>query len=131
MVVLVALTERVVLLLVGKQGLHAGHLEIHLNSVGRASSAARLMGMTWLLFAVHGGADGGEQVGVLRRDGVLLIQLQGADKGFLQLRQEMQRAAQEGHVPADGLAAGQAADGLVDHRLENGGGQILLWWRPR
>lgn len=28
-------------------------------------------------------------------------------------------------MAADGLAAGKAADGLIDYRLENRGGQIL------
>ena len=37
----------------------------------------------------------------------------------------MERAAQEGHGAADRLSAGQAADGLVDDRLENGCGEIF------
>ena len=36
----------------------------------------------------------------------------------------MQRAAQEGHGAPYGLATGQAGNGLVDHRLKNGGGQV-------
>ena len=62
---------------------------------------------------------------VFRQDGGFLRQAQGADEGCAQLRQEVQRPAQKGHMPANGLAAGQAGDGLVDHRLEDGGGQIL------
>ena len=38
----------------------------------------------------------------------------------------MKRAAQERHMSPDGLAAGQSADGLVDHGLENRSGQVLL-----
>ena len=38
----------------------------------------------------------------------------------------MKRAAQERHVSPDGLAAGQSADGLVDHGLENRSGQVFL-----
>ena len=53
------------------------------------------------------------------------IQLEGADKSGLQFCQEMQGAAQESDMAPDGFAAGQSADGLVDDRLENGGGQIL------
>ncbi len=35
------------------------------------------------------------------------------------------RMYQEGDIPANGFAAGQTADGLIDHRLENRGGEIL------
>ena len=73
----------------------------------------------------HGRAPGGEQVAVFRQDGGFLRQAQGTDEGCAQLRQEVQRPAQKGHMPANGLAAGQAGDGLVHHRLENGRGQIL------
>ena len=38
----------------------------------------------------------------------------------------MQGAAQEGHMSPDGLAAGQAADGLVDDSLKNRRGQVFL-----
>ncbi len=38
----------------------------------------------------------------------------------------MQRASQEGYVSPDGLSAGKAADGLVYHCLEDGGGQVFL-----
>ena len=38
----------------------------------------------------------------------------------------MQRPAEKGHLPPDGLAAGQAGDGLVDHRLEDRGRQVGL-----
>ena len=64
-------------------------------------------------------------MGILRDDRVLVIELQGPDEGVPELRQEVQRAAQEGHVATDGLAAGQAGDGLVHHRLEDGGRQVL------
>ena len=36
----------------------------------------------------------------------------------------MQRPAQKGHAAPNGLAAGKAGDGLVHHRLKDGGGQI-------
>ena len=38
----------------------------------------------------------------------------------------MQRSAQKGHTAPDGLAAGQAGNGLVHHGLENGGRQVCL-----
>ena len=37
----------------------------------------------------------------------------------------MQRTAEERYVSADRLAAGETADGLVYHRLENRGGKVL------
>ena len=61
-----------------------------------------------------------------RNDGMLVIQFQGADKCLLQLRQEMKRAAQKRDMSPDGLSAGQAADGLIDHCLKNGGGKVFL-----
>ena len=57
---------------------------------------------------------------------MLVIQFQGADKCLLQLRQEMKRAAQKRDMSPDGLSAGQAADGLIDHCLKNGGGKVFL-----
>ena len=63
-------------------------------------------------------------MGIRRVHDVLRRQLQGTDEGGLQLREEMQRSPQESHAAPDGLAAGQAGNGLVHHGLENGGGQI-------
>ena len=63
-------------------------------------------------------------MGVFRVNGGFGGELQGADKGFFQLRQEMQGAAQKCHTPPDGLAAGKAGDGLIDHGLKNGSGQV-------
>ena len=74
---------------------------------------------------VHGRADGGEKMGVLRCDDMVVRQMQGPDKGLPQLRQEMQGPSQKGHVAPDGLSAGQAGDGLVDHGLEDGGGKVF------
>ena len=71
-------------------------------------------------------AHGGKQVGVFRVHDGLGRQLQGADKGLFQLGQKVQRAAQKGHAPPDGLAAGQAGNGLLHHSLKDGGRQIGL-----
>ena len=57
---------------------------------------------------------------------MLLIQLQRADKSLPQLGEEVERSAQESHMPADRFAAGQAADSLVDHSLEDRNRKILL-----
>ena len=63
-------------------------------------------------------------MGVFWVHGGFLGQLQGADKGGFQLRQEVQRAAQEGNGAPDGLSAGKAGNGLIHHCLKNGGGKI-------
>ncbi len=69
-------------------------------------------------------ARGHEEVGVLRNDAVLLVQLEAHVEAVAKLGQVLQRAAQEGHVAADGVAARQARDGLVGHGLEYGGGHV-------
>ena len=69
--------------------------------------------------SVHGAAHGGEKMGVVHIDGVLVVQIQSAHEGSLQFRQEVKGAAQESDVSADGFSAGKAADGLIDNRLEN------------
>ena len=63
-------------------------------------------------------------MGVVGIDDILRRQVQRADEGLFQLRQEVQRAAEERDAAADGLAAGKAGDGLVDDGLKDGGGQI-------
>ena len=63
-------------------------------------------------------------MGVVGIDDILRRQVQRADEGLFELRQEVKRAAEEGDAAADGLAAGKAGDGLVDDGLKNGGSQI-------
>ena len=77
-------------------------------------------------FALQRRTHGGEQVGVFRVNDVFGGQLEGADKGLFQLGQKVQRAAQKGHAAPDGLAAGQTGDGLLYHRLKDGGGKVGL-----
>ena len=48
----------------------------------------------------------------------------------LQLRQEVQRSAEERDVAADRLAAGKAGDGLVDDRLKDGYGKVRACVAP-
>ena len=76
--------------------------------------------------AFQGGTHGRKQMGILRVHDLIRGQLQRPDKGLFQLRQEVQRSAQKGHTAPDGLAAGQAGNGLVHHGLENGGRQVCL-----
>ena len=68
--------------------------------------------------------DGHEIIGIGREYYLVLCQIQGFDEALPQLRQELQRTTQEGHVPLDGMTAGQSADHLVHHRLEDGSRNI-------
>ena len=120
-----ALTERPVLFLAGKQGVQPLQLKGHFHALFQTvNHAVHADGLGVIGFQRR--AHSSEEVGVFRIDGGFRGQLQGADKGLFQLRQEVQGAAQEGHAALDGLAAGETGNGLIDHRLENGGGQIRL-----
>ena len=114
-----------VLLLIGKEGRQAVQLEIHLHALVQPLQQGRKF-YALPRFRLQGRAHGGKEVGIVGIHGGLRGQLQGTDEGLLQLRQEVEGAAQEGHAAPDGLAAGQARDGLVHHGLENGGGQVRL-----
>ena len=70
------------------------------------------------------GAGGHEQVGVRRNDAVLLVQAERLVEAVAQLGEVLQRAAEEGHVAADGMATGKTGDGLVGHGLEDGGSHV-------
>ena len=64
-------------------------------------------------------AHGDEVVAVVDLDDVLVIELQRLDEALAQLRQEVQRTAEEGDVAAYRTALREVADGLVDDSLEN------------
>ena len=119
-----ALQKGLIFLFAFKEGIHAADLEFHFDFAGQAGSHFRQC-QEGFLFGVHGRAHGGKEVGVFHFDGMFLIQLQGSDKGSLQLGQEVERAAKKSDMSPDGLATGQAADGLVDDGLEDGGGQVF------
>ena len=57
---------------------------------------------------------------------MLVIQLQSPDKSLLQFGKKVKRAAQKGHMSADGLAACQAGDSLIDYCLENRCGKVFF-----
>ena len=63
-------------------------------------------------------------MGIFRVNGGFGGELQGSDKGLFQLRQEVQRSAQERNAAPDGLTTGKAGDGLIDHGLKNGSSQV-------
>ena len=73
----------------------------------------------------HGGAARHKQVSVLGHDTVLLVQIEREVEAVAQLREVLQRAAQEGDVAANGTAARQARDGLGHDGLEDGGRHVL------
>ena len=96
-----------------------GHLHAGAQLCGKRGGVCRLG-----IARLEGSAHGGEEVGILGVDDILRRQVQRADEGLFQLRQEVQRAAEKSDAAADGLAAGKAGDGLVDDGLKNGGSQI-------
>ena len=125
----VASFELGVLLIAGEQrgqAHHLGALDVAealqaVEHVAQKLGTRRLAGR-----ARDGAAAGHEQVGVVGHDDVLVVQLQRLVEALAQLGEVLQRAAEEGHVAADGAAARQAADGLRHHRLEDGRGDVLL-----
>ena len=58
--------------------------------------------------------------------GVHIVQLQRLLKAFLQALEEKQRAAEEEHIAFDLAPLREAGDRLVDDRLEDGRGNVLL-----
>ena len=74
------------------------------------------------LIGVEGRAHGHKEQAVLRQGAG---NAQGLVKAPAQRFGEGQRPAQIQDVALNGAALGQARDGLVDHRLENGCGQIF------
>ena len=72
---------------------------------------------------VHRGTVGcparNHELAVLKLDCLLFSQVQGGYEAFDQFRQKVQRAAQKGHVAADGLSAGKAAYGLLHNGLQD------------
>ena len=118
-----ASAEGVIFCAVRKQRRQTLELEGHLHA--GAQFCGKRCGVCRLGIArLEGSAHGGEEVGILGVDDILRRQVQRADEGLFELRQEVQRAAEKSDAAADGLAAGKAGDGLVDDGLKNGGSQI-------
>ena len=116
-------TEGPVLRFVREQGVKPLDFKGHLHTgVQGGHQVVNLLGLGVL--CVQGSAQGGKEMGVFRLDGGFLRQLQGSDEGLFQLRQEVQGATQEGNPAPNGLAAGEAGNGLIHHRLKNGGSQV-------
>jgi len=123
---LVALHERLVVVRGGEERGQTGYLAaLRIAQVGQALLHLG-QGDPIALPAGQRSAGGHEDVRVLRLDDVLRRERERLDEALLQLGQVLERATEEGHVAADGAPAGQAADGLRDDALEDGGGDVLL-----
>ncbi len=124
MVYAVAGQKGVIFRPVPKQRLHALDLRRHADAVFQPVDQF-VQRHGHVVFAVHRRAQGREEVRVFRGNDLIAGQVKRADKRLPQFGKEMQRPPEKGHVAADGLAAGQAADGLVDHGLEDRRRQIF------
>ncbi len=117
--------ESLVVVLCGKKRLHTFYLKIQLDG-GPHAFLQFSQGNGNILLCIQGGADGCEQMRVVRCDNMFIVQLQGSDKSGLQLRKEVKRPAKESNVSADRFTAGKTGNGLVDNCLENGGRKVFL-----
>ena len=70
---------------------------------------------------------GDEVIAVVDLDDMFIVELQRLDEALAQLRQEVQRAAEEGDVAAYRPALREVANGLIDDRLENRQRNIRLF----
>ncbi len=114
-----------IVLLGSEQGLHALHLEFHLQGMGGLIQELGKKKRGFLA-GQKSGSHRREEVRILHLDGVLFVQMELPYEGSLQLCEKVQGTAEEGHVAADRLSLRKAGNGLNDHGLENGGRQILL-----
>ena len=119
------LVKCLIVFLRSKKRLHTFHLEIQFDGVLQAVCHI-CKGNGYLILRIHSRTHSCEKMGILRCDSVLVIQLQGTDKGSLQLIQKVKGTAEKCNMTADRLAAGKTGNGLVYNCLENGSGKILL-----
>ena len=119
------LTELIKFLLIVEQRVQTLHLKCNLD-LGLQAFDHVFCRDCLFFFGEKGRSGSCKQMGKLWYNGVLLIQLQSTDKAFTQLREKVKRSSQECHMAADRFTTGQAADGLVDHCLENGGRQVFF-----
>ena len=91
-----------------RDGLHVGH--------------ARRAGQ---IHKAQGRAERDHILGVRERHHLFGRELERGDEAFAEFGQEVQRPAEEGDLAPDGIPAGQPADGLFDHGLKDGGGEVF------
>ena len=70
---------------------------------------------------------GDEVIAVVDVNDMFIVELQRLDEALAQLRQEVERAAEEGDVAAYRPALREVANGLIDDRLENRQRNIRLF----
>ena len=121
-----AFIKLLVLRLVGKERLHTRNLKVHLHRLLEALLHRAQFDGGGVPGRGHRGAHRREEMGVLRHDRMLIVELQGADECLSKLGQEVKRSSEERNVAADRLAARKSADRLIDDCLENRCGQIRL-----
>ena len=122
---LMTVTESHIFLTAIKQGGQPGHFKGNLHAVFQpGNQIINTHGLPFMTFQFC--THGSKQMGVLRIHGGFRCQLQGADKRFLEFRQEVQWTAQECHRSTDRLSAGKTGNGLIDHRLKDGCCQVRL-----
>ena len=119
------LPERVQLRVIAEKGPHA--LDLRLPDAAQpVSPGAKVVDRNrGVLPGGQGRAHGHEELGSIRRPDLVLRQAEGLHEQPAGLRQEMERAAKECNRAPDGLAAGQAGDGLVHHRLQDACRDVL------
>ena len=124
----VTLLELSVLVLVREERGETHHLgALHVaEALQTREHVGQLLGARAVGRARERAAARHEQVRVLRHDDGVVGQIERLVEALAQLGQVLERAAKERHVAADGAAAREARDGLGDHRLEDGGGDVLL-----
>ena len=125
MVPAVARAEFLVGRLVGKEGLHAFNLKLHFD-VGGELVYHFFHCIGNLLLRIEGRADRSEEVGIVGVNNVFLVEIQGTDKGDLELGKEVQGTSEEGNMSTDRFAAGKAGDRLVYHSLKDGRSKVFL-----
>ena len=119
------LIKCLIVFLRGKKRLHTFYLEIQFDGVLQAVCHI-CKGNCYLILRIHSRTHSCEKMGIFRCDSVLVIQLQGTDKGSLQLIQKVKGTTEKCNMAANRLAAGKTGNGLVYNCLENGSGKILL-----
>ena len=119
------LIKGLIVFLRGKKRLHTFYLEIQFDGVLQAVCHI-CKGNGYLILRIHSRTHSCEKMGIFRCDSVLVIQLQGTDKGSLQLIQKVKGTTEKCNMAANRLAAGKTGNGLVYNCLENGSGKILL-----
>ena len=78
------------------------------------------------VFRIAGSAHRHEHIGVVGENGGFLRQMERVDKPLPQSFKEEQRSAEKQHLALDLPSLSQTGNGLIDHRLKDARGDILL-----